>query len=289
MPTGGRRWLTGEAAGIVTLHGKETVIGPVLETGAGLVLHRVESVDTDAFGTFSREIERRGSALDAARSKVRAGFEAEPQVRIMVASEGTFAPHPAIPFLPVGDELVLLVDRETGLEIVGRDISPATNFGHKLCMSAADALDFASRSGFPGHGAIVLGVLGEAPAPDAFLCKTAENQEDLAAAVEEAIALTGGAFVETDMRAHRNPKRQDAIRRATQDLVRRLGSPCPACGRPGFDRVRRISGRPCMDCGTPTDQTTAWVLGCEACGLEETQTIPGEPCADPGACSVCNP
>ena len=289
MSGAGLRWLSDDRAGLVTMHGKEAVIGPVLGEGAGISLFRVAGVDTDAFGTFTREVERPGSALDAARAKVRAGFAASPETRIMVASEGSFGPHPAIPHLPLGDELVLLVDRETGFELTGRHEGPETNFAHRLALDVETALDFARQCGFPGHGVIVLGVRGEAPAPDLFCDKTLEDEKALASAAARAIALTGAAFLETDMRAHRNPTRQDAIRRAAQDLVRRLESPCPDCTRPGFDRRRRIPGLPCSDCGTPTDMTRAWILGCEGCGLEDTRPVPGEPWADPGACPSCNP
>ena len=289
MSGAGLRWLSDDRAGLVTMHGKEAVIGPVLGEGAGISLFRVAGVDTDAFGTFTREVERPGSALDAARAKVRAGFAASPETRIMVASEGSFGPHPAIPLLPLGDELVLLVDRETGFELTGRHVGPETNFAHRLALDVETALDFARQCGFPGHGVIVLGVRGEAPAPDLFCDKTLEDEKALASAAARAIALTGAAFLETDMRAHRNPTRQDAIRRAAQDLVRRLESPCPDCTRPGFDRRRRIPGLPCSDCGTPTDMTRAWILGCEGCGLEDTRPVPGEPWADPGACPSCNP
>jgi hypothetical protein len=289
MSGAGRRWLSDDSAGLVTMHGKEAVIGPVLSRGAGISLFRVAGVDTDAFGTFTREVERPGTALDAARTKVQAGFAASPETRIMVASEGSFGPHPALPLLPFGDELVLLVDRETGFELTGRHVGPETNFAYRRVRDVETALDFARRCGFPGHGMIVLGACGEAPAPHLFCEKAPEDEAALASAAARAIALTGAAFLETDMRAHRNPTRQDAIRRAAQDLVRRLGSPCPACTRPGFDRRRRISGLPCSDCGTPTDMTAAWVHACEGCGLEDTRPVAGEPWADPGSCPSCNP
>lgn len=284
-----RRWLCGDIAGLVTMHGKEAVIGPVLSEGAGISLFRVEGVDTDAFGTFTREVERPGTALDAARTKIQAGFAASPETRIMVASEGSFGPHPAIPLLPLGDELVLLVDRETGFELTGRHVGPETNFAQQRVTDVESALDFARRCGFPGHGVIVLGACGASPEPDLFCDKTLKDEDALAAAVARAIALTGAAFLETDMRAHRNPTRQNAIRRAAQDLVRRLQTPCPVCDRPGFDRRRRIPGLPCSDCGTPTDMTLARVHACEGCGLEETRPVAGEPWADPGSCPSCNP
>ena len=59
-------------------------------------------------------------ALATMHRKARAGWERQPHARIAVVSEGSFGPHPAIPFLALGDERVLWLDRETGLEIVER-------------------------------------------------------------------------------------------------------------------------------------------------------------------------
>tara|TARA_Y100001933_G_scaffold213931_1_gene219771 strand:+ start:29826 stop:29957 length:132 start_codon:yes stop_codon:yes gene_type:complete len=40
------------------MHGKERVIGPILSRSLGLVGSPAAGIDTDKFGTFSREIER---------------------------------------------------------------------------------------------------------------------------------------------------------------------------------------------------------------------------------------
>ena len=54
---------------LATMHGKERVIAPILEQGLGLRVALALGLDTDRFGTFSREVERTGSQLDAARAK----------------------------------------------------------------------------------------------------------------------------------------------------------------------------------------------------------------------------
>lgn len=87
--------------------------------------------DTDRFGSFSRDVARNGSALDAARAKIAAAFKRVPQARVGLASEGSFGPHPQIPFLPVGSEIVLLIDRHSGLELSGHHLGPATNFSRR--------------------------------------------------------------------------------------------------------------------------------------------------------------
>ena len=48
----------GRRASIAAMHGKERVIGPILSRSLGLVGSPAAGIDTDKFGTFSREIER---------------------------------------------------------------------------------------------------------------------------------------------------------------------------------------------------------------------------------------
>lgn len=107
--------------------------------------------------------------------------------------------------------------------------------------------------------------------------------------MRDAIRLCGGAFIETDMRAHRNPTRMKANERATQDLVRRFNARCPSCGSPGFDITERLRGVACAWCGEPTLMIKTEVLSCQSCGhrLERPATV--EAVADPGQCERCNP
>ena len=122
--------VTGKDAVLATMHGKERAIGPLVETALGLRLRLPSAFDTDTFGTFSREIARAGSPLDAARAKVAAAFAREPDAQVGVSSEGSFGPHPSFPFMALGREIVVLIDRETGMELVGRHADLATNFDH---------------------------------------------------------------------------------------------------------------------------------------------------------------
>ncbi|HSV73963.1 MAG TPA: DUF6671 family protein [Chthonomonadales bacterium] len=289
-PSGGDRFcLAGEVAVIATMHGKERVIAPVLSGSLGLDCLVPPAFDTDRFGTFTREIERAGSPLDAVRAKAAAAFERVPHARVAVASEGSFGPHPEIPFAPLGREVVLLVDRHTGLEVVGRDATMDTNFAHCIVDGPQAAFAFAERVHFPGHGLIVMGCRGDRPDPHVALQKGIAAADALERAVREAVALCGGAFVATDMRAHFSPTRMQAIERATLDLVRRYGSRCPVCSCPGFDVTARVPGLPCAWCGEPTQVTRAEVLSCAACGHRSERSVGDGALVDPGMCDHCNP
>lgn len=281
--------LDGETAVIATMHGKEAAIAPVLTQGLGLNCLVPEDFDTDRFGTFTREIERAGSPLDAARAKIEAALAGSPSARIAIASEGSFGPHPRVPFAPLAQELVLMIDRRSGLEIAGHDASLETNFAHLLVDRPEAALAFAGRVGFPGHALIVMGCRGEQPAPDLALWKGITDQGALARAVQQTVAVCGKAFVETDMRARFNPTRLKAIERAAWDLVRRFRSRCPVCAYPGFDVTERVRGLPCEHCGQPTEATRAEISVCAACGHRLERSAAGSAWADPGLCPACNP
>ena len=277
------------AAVLTSMHRKERVIGPILREELGLVVELASDINTDDFGTFSRDVERTGSQLDAARTKIAAGFRSAPSIRVGLASEGSFGPHPQLPILAIGRELIVMVDRESRLELTGYDETFETNYGHALAPDLTVAFEFAQSAGFPGHGLIVSGCRDSKPARDILLNKDVTDVAQLEAAVTEAVKRCGAAFVEADMRAHRNPTRMAAIERATRDLTRRFRSRCPNCDHPGFDVVERIPGLPCAWCGEPTSVIMAEALACQACGHKEERSVAAEAAADPGRCNSCNP
>lgn len=285
--TAGPRW-TGKRALLATMHGKERVIAPLAARFLGLQVSVPEGLDTDRFGSFSREVPRDGSPLQAARAKISAGFEQDPDARFGLASEGSFGPHPTLPFLPLGHEIVVLQNRDTGLELIGEHRGSRTPFAHVLAVDVEGGRDFAARVGFPGQGLIVTAYRDDRPAPELALYKTISDRAALDEAIKRVLDVSGTAFVETDMRAHRNPRRMQAIRRAMLDLVRKTYSLCLPCGQPGYAVTERLPGLPCADCWEPTLNTRAWRWSCAACGFAEDQPVSAET-ADPGGCGDCNP
>jgi len=270
------------------MHGKERVIAPVLTRFLGLKVEVAPGLDTDAFGSFSREVTRTVSPLEAARGKIAAAFDRVPSAGVGLASEGSFGPHPQLSFLPFGREIVILIDRRSGLELVGRHSSARTNFAHLVVTEPMAGQAFAERIGFPGHGVILTAWVDDRPAPGIALIKGVVDEASLVAGIETILRRADSVLVETDMRADRNPTRMRAIRRATLDLVRRSRSPCPACDWPGFAVTQRLAGLRCADCGQPTSQTRAEVLTCTGCNHRQERPVP-RLAADPGQCGDCNP
>ena len=163
-----------------------------------------------------------------------------------------------------------------------------TNFSYAVVAKVADAMAFADRARFPGHGVIVIGCVDQQPAPDRALIKDSDDWPDLERAIETVITTCGVAFIETDMRAHRNPTRMRTIKHATRDLVCRFRSQCPMCARPRFAISQRLFGLPCSWCGSLKIALKADVHCCEGCGYREEHAVKAAT-ADPGQCAVCNP
>ena len=275
----------GRRVAFLTQHGKEKVVAPTLEAMLGCKVSHVTGYDTDLLGTFTREIARAGTQLEAARKKARIGMELS-GLPLGLASEGSFGPDPMVGMFPWNVEFLLFIDDEQGLEIVGVAQGKA-NHAHRLVSSWPETETFARESGFPGHH-LVVRPEGE---NDARLRKgiAAWAELDAAFAWAQAQSASGQVFLETDLRAHANPTRMDNIRLAAADLAKKLCSPCPACGTPGFWLVERIAGLPCADCGAPTRETRAEVHGCLKCAHRLTRERSDRQSADPGRCDYCNP
>ncbi|MFN3971867.1 MAG: DUF6671 family protein [Gemmobacter sp.] len=114
-----------------------------------------EDLDTDRFGTFTGEVRRPGTMVDAARAKAPAAIAAT-GLPVGLASEGACGAHPVIPFLPQGRELLRWHDARSGHEIIEtlKDDAPACDQIEVAATEAAQA--FLTRIGFPQTAVIVM-------------------------------------------------------------------------------------------------------------------------------------
>lgn len=277
--------LAGETLALLTQHGKERVIAPRFAAVLGCRVERIDGFDTDLLGTFTREIPRAGTQLEAVRRKARIGMERS-GLRVGLASEGSFGPDPGLGLLPWNVEFVLLIDDRHGIELVGRAQGPARQ-AHRSLRDSGMLRAFAAEVGFPGQQL----VLRPDHADDPRVAKDLVDWEGLEQTFTQLLgqSASGTVFAETDLRAHGNPGRMERIAEATDDLLARLGSLCPACGTPGFACIERMAGLPCADCGAPTRETRAEVHGCIRCPHRETRSVDGSGAADPAHCDWCNP
>ena len=71
MSTAPPLFYQGRQVAILTQHGKQDLVRGPLEAALGCQLVHTDGYDTDQLGTFTRELTRAGSQLDAARKKSR--------------------------------------------------------------------------------------------------------------------------------------------------------------------------------------------------------------------------
>ena len=270
---------------LLTQHGKERVIAPALDGALGCTVERALGFDTDTLGTFTRDVPRAGTQREAARRKAELAIELT-GADAGLGSEGSVDQHPMLGFIDRNVELIVFIDRVRTIEVVGVADGPAP-YTHALTGEWTEVERLAARAGFPEHGLVVR---PEGP-NDSRVRKNIDDIDQLAAAFAAARAesSTGLVFVETDLRAHRNPRRMARIAEAAADLAAKLASPCPSCDSPGFWRSTRLPGMPCRVCGLATQITLAEVDSCPRCEHSVTRAFDTSAGADPRWCDYCNP
>jgi hypothetical protein len=279
----------GQHAALATMHGKQAAITPTVRDALGLIVETAPGLNTDTLGTFTGEIPRIGSLREAAIAKARLGMTAT-GLPIGIASEGSYGPHPLIPFVAGGIEVMVLVDDARGIVITEHLIDDAPVYGHAVAARLSELDSFLARHRFPDHALIVK---PNAPTVDpAPMHKGLRETKALADAITELASASadGKAFVQTDMRAHMNPVRMDAIARLAGKLCARVATPCPDCDAPGYGQVDVEAGLPCACCGSPTTLILHQIHGCVACAHRESRPrVDGRCDADPSHCPQCNP
>lgn len=274
-----RKLFAGRTVAIATMHGKETIIQPIIQKFLPVSVTIPSSLNTDQFGTFTGEIER-ASPLAALRAKARAASMLTSSA-IAIASEGSFGSHPLYPFVGVNEELVMLMDLQRGWEIIGHYMTSDTNYNTITAANWEQLHEFAIASLFPSHGLLLKSASGE-------IVRDIDGWENLNKIFNE--YLSGGPVLAmTDMRAMRNPTRLHAIKCATEDLVRNIFSVCPGCMLPGLSRYQSVPGLCCAQCGIPTRNIKGFLLRCTACTYLTFQPEVDPELADPRFCDNCNP
>ncbi|MEB3148657.1 MAG: DUF6671 family protein [Sphaerospermopsis sp.] len=274
---------------IATMHQKEKVISPLIEQELDIKTIVPSNFNTDAFGTFTREVKRPGTQIEAARLKAEKAIEITGKT-LAIASEGSFAPHPFIPYIYSNREIVILLDKKNNIEIIGEEVSTETNFNHRVVQNLDEAYNFAKNIGFPEHGLVVYwedvdknireiikGITTEAKLQEAIntACNNSPDRQ---------------VHLETDMRALYNPTRMKNIAKATLNLLTNINSLCPKCSTPGFVVNERIAGLPCEICSLPTNLTLSVIYQCQKCGFRQEKLFPnGVEFAEAAQCMYCNP
>lgn len=270
---------------IATMHAKERVIAPLMEKELG-VQCVTASMDTDVYGTFSGEIERKNDPLQTVRTKALAALELY-DADLVMASEGSFGPHPSYFFVPANEELVILIDLKNHFEIVGRHLTVNTNFNKQEIKSLKDLEEFKTLMGYPSHGIILK--IEDINNQSETIYKENNSPKALEKKVKIALEKNCKILAETDMRAMHNPTRMEAIKLATVNLIENIKSVCPNCNTPGFVIDKIIPGLPCELCRFPAKSAKAYVYRCKKCDFSHEKINEEIRFEDPTYCDFCNP
>lgn len=274
----------GKTVAFLNQHGKEALVAPLLEPVLGCKVVRAQGYDTDLLGTFAGNIQRRDTQLQTARQKARMGM-ALAGTSQGLGSEGSFVPDPFGGMMPWNIEMLVWIDDEQPLEIVGLAQGPARS-QQQMLHDASQLEGFALKAGFPEHHLL----LRPHSATDTRVIKGLHDWAALHRAFDSCQRMADNQLVyaENDHRAFCNPTRQSMIRLAANDLLKKITSTCPECHAPGFSVVQHQAGLPCRDCKLPTRLASAYVWACSVC--HHTREEPAQVSHAPSQhCDVCNP
>ena len=276
---------TGQKVAFLTQHGKQDLVRAPLEAAIGCQIVHTDGYDTDQLGTFTREVDRSGSQLEAARTKAKIGM-ALTQTGLGMASEGAFGLDPMTGMMAWDTEILLWVDSARGIEVTGFAHGPAQSL-HREIKTLTELQRFATEALFPEHHLVLRPEHPDHP----NIYKNISDETKLLNAfhLAQKQSTTGVVFVENDLRAFGNPTRQQLIQQAAQDLIQKLLSACPQCSAPGYWRKKQIPGLLCQSCQRKTKLPIAQVWHCQSCSFEEQHAINAGQWADARHCDFCNP
>jgi len=265
---------SGATIAVGTLHGKEAAFAPAFSRWLDARVRPTTALDTDALGTFTRDVPRRGTAEEAATAKARAAA-LELGTATGLATEASYTPALGGFGPMVHEELAVFLDAERGIRVrhgIRRHVHVAPP---RLVRTENEAQRYLTRVGFPCQAVV------------------ARTDEGMTKGIQDAATVLslvrrGPVELEPDLRAHVNPERRRTLRRLSWLLAGRLSQLCPGCACPGFGPVGVVRGVPCAACGSATSQVRIDVDGCPRCPEQRKRPRPLT-AADPATCDACNP
>lgn len=272
-------------AALGTKHKKEQVIAPLFLKELNVIVEVPKNLDTDNFGTFTKDIKRLSSQKETALLKAKAAMELL-NLDIGIASEGSFGPHPAVPFAITNTEVVVFVDKKLKLEIYGGHIEVVSYAQNCTARKINEVLSFAKNIDFPNHGIVIK--LNEDNYSN--MTKGIDNMNDLVEISNSYLKKYKSIWLETDFRAHVNLSRMKSIELASKDLIENINRLCPKCQTPGFHKIGQKPGLPCESCGRPTNVPMYDTYKCSTCNHAVDIIFPSQKkSTNAGNCDYCNP
>lgn len=273
----------GKSAILITKHGKEQAIAPVLKNVVGMDIVPTTLIDTDEFGTFTGTVERKGSQSDAAMHKIKAGIS-KLGPGVYLASEGSFYPHPQIPFITLNTEMVVMYDETHKIKISGNFTTSDVHVFSKTVHTLDELFEAIHQSGFPDNKLVLRNE------QSGRILTDLNTHDELIYAFKDLNHNQSGILVQTDLRANRNTWRMKNIEKACFDLALKMDCFCPQCEKPGFSVTQVNRGLPCSNCRQSTEEIKEYIFTCEHCNhIHVKNLLSQNKRADASLCNYCNP
>lgn len=272
---------------IATLHKKGQAIAPIFFKKLGVTVVEC-AVDTDSLGSFSGEIHRKHGFLETARMKCELGLR-QANDKYGLASEGSFGPHPYIPFLMVNVEILYFIDTVRDFHLYLTHTSEKHNYATSVVRSFSELQNFAIKSLFPDHALIVRPNISD---NKTIIFKGIQSESGLQEAFDISLShsVDGAVWVETDMRAHMNPSRMLVIQELAEKMAQRLAAHCPSCLTPGWGFYCKGKKIECSWCHESTLLDKTEIFGCVTCSYQEEKDSKNHFVGDLREyCTNCNP
>lgn len=268
---------------IASKHRKEEVIAPIFQKYWNCQVLKSD-LDTDLLGTFTGEIPRVHDQKTTCRLKAHEAALAAHQ-SLAVASEGSFGPHPLIPWAPIDHEVMVFIDKERDICIQDELVSYETNYATLQIERKTELSGFLEQARFPSHGLCL-----QTRDLNKVIAKGIQTQDDLEMALEQGFLMAEELLLSTDMRALYNPMRMNIIGLLAEKLAQRILKLCPCCQTPGFGMISVEGALPCQACHAPSNDYALEILGCVKCHYQERQRrSDGKETIEPQFCGFCNP
>ena len=268
---------------LATKHEKERVICPIFREKLGCEIYTTH-FDTDQFGTFTGEVARMQGAYETCILKAKIAAKAA-DCFYSIASEGSFGPHPSIPFVASDHEIMALVDLKNNWIIADQLVTSETNYSMLTLNPRMEVVSFLASVQFPSH-AVTLQVFHTKE----VIAKGIRDLSTLHDLIKMGFTKADELLLATDMRAMMNPTRMTALSVLAEKLATRILTCCHACGAPGFGLVSTVDHLSCSLCDTPTSMYRYELWGCVACEYQVKKTRHDKlEKADPTYCQYCNP
>jgi hypothetical protein len=261
---------------LLTKHGKEKIIAPILCESFKIELIHTDKFDTDSLGSFDHKIFRTLSPIECALKKAYMSCELT-NCQQGLGSEGSINSHFGLGV--VDEEFIAFVDIKRNLEIVAQ-AKKALSLNVFEVKDAEELTIQLSDSTLLGNSK-----------QKWIVHQGNECLKGLASYELTSQITSWPAKCEPDLRAMNCPQRQEVIALAMHDLLQRLSAFCPQCEMINFVPKVKQSGLeylPCELCSLPTNKPVPLTKHCDSCEFTEKEDS-APLVASAFYCNFCNP